>query len=93
MPQERYYLWNEVIVKSKNREFSNNLHCKKFHRFLYGREFTLQTIFGLKKGIPNHTANRLQHYGIILLNYNFRMDYVPSKKLGHADELLRLISK
>lgn len=73
---------------------------KKFHRFLHGRQFLLQidhkpllTIFGSKKGLPQHTANRLQRWGTILLNYNFQMEYVPSKKLGHADGLSRLIPK
>ena len=71
---------------------------KKFHRFIHGRIFTLQTdhkplltIFGSKKGIPTHTANRLQRWSIILLNYNFKMEYVSSKNIGHADGLSRLI--
>ena len=70
----------------------------KFHRYLHGRKFLLQTdhkplitIFGSKKGLPTHTANRLQRWGTILLNYNFSMEFVPSKKLGHADGLSRLI--
>ena len=50
-------------------------------------------IFGLKKGIPTCMANSLQRWGIILLNYNFKMEYVPSKSLGHADRLSRLIPK
>ena len=39
----------------------------KFHKFVYGIKFLLQTdhcplssIYGLKKGISPHTANRLQ---------------------------------
>ena len=50
---------------------------KKFHRFIHGRSFILQTvhkpllaIFGSKKGIPSHTANRLHgvlYYSIIIL--------------------------
>ena len=73
---------------------------KKFHRFIHGRIFTLQTdhkplltIFGSKKGIPTHTANRLQRWSIILLNYNFKMEYISSKNIGHADGLSRLIRK
>ena len=73
---------------------------KKFHRFIHGRIFTSQTdhkplltIFGSKKGIPTHTANRLQRWSIILLNYNFKMEYISSKNIGHADGLSRLIRK
>ena len=73
---------------------------KKFHRFIHGRIFTLQTdhkplltIFGSKKGVPTHTANRLQRWSIILLNYNFKMEYISSKNIGHADGLSRLIRK
>ena len=59
---------------------------KKFHRFNHGRIFTLQTdhkplltIFGSKKGIPTHTANRLQRWSIILLNYNFKMETLAQR--------------
>ena len=44
----------------------------KFHRYLHGRFFTLQTdhkppitIFGSKKGLPIYTANRLLRWGTI----------------------------
>lgn len=72
----------------------------KYNRFLHGRSFILQTdhkplltIFGSKKGIPTHTANRLQRWAVTLLNYQFKMEHVSSKKLGHADALSRLIPK
>ena len=46
---------------------------KKFHKFIHGRSFLLQTdhrpllsIYGSKKGISTHTANRLQRWGVIV---------------------------
>lgn len=70
----------------------------KFHRYIYGRFFTLQTdhkplitIFGSKKGLPTYTANRLLRWGTILLNYNFKLQYLPSKNICHADGLSRLV--
>ena len=70
----------------------------KFHRYLHGRFFNLQTdqkpsltIFGSKKGLPVYTANRLLRWGTILLNYNFKLEYLPTSKIGHADGLSRLI--
>ena len=72
----------------------------KFHRYLHGRHFLLQTdhkplltIFGSKKGLSTHTANRLQRWGTILLNYDFKMEFLPSQKISHADGLSRLIPK
>ena len=72
----------------------------KFHRYLHGRLFTLQTdhkplitIFRSKKGLPIYTANRLLRWGTILLNYNFRIEYLPSKQISHADGLSRLVPK
>ena len=69
----------------------------KFHRYLHGRFFTLQTdhkplitIFGSKKGLPIYTANRLLRWGTILLNYNFKIEYLSSKQISHADGLSRL---
>ena len=37
------------------------------------------------------TANRLQRWSTTLLNYNFRMEFLSSQKLSHADGLSRLI--
>lgn len=71
---------------------------RKFHRFIHGRFFILETdhkpllsIFGSKKGVPTHTANRLQRWSMILLNYNFKMKHLASSKIAHADGLSRLI--
>ncbi|XP_055585260.1 uncharacterized protein K02A2.6-like [Uranotaenia lowii] len=70
----------------------------KFHKMLLGRRFTLQTdhkpllsIFGSKKGIPLHTANRLQRWALILLNYDFEIQYISTNEFGCADMLSRLI--
>ena len=68
----------------------------KFHWYLHGRFFNLQTdhkplitIFGSKKGLPIYTANRLLRWGTILLNYNFKIEYLPSKQISHANGLPR----
>ena len=72
----------------------------EFHRYLHGRFFTLQTdhkplitFFGSKKGLPIYTANRLLRWGTILLNYNFKIEYLLSKQISHADGLSRLVPK
>ena len=73
---------------------------KKFHNYVHDREFILQTdhrpllaIFGSKKGIPIHTVHRLQRWATMLLNYSFKMEFLPSKEIAHADGLSRLIPK
>ena len=73
---------------------------KKFYKYVHGREFILQmehrpllAIFGSKKGIPTHTANRLQKWATMLLNYSFKMEFLPSKEIAHVDGLSRLIPK
>jgi transposase InsO family protein len=72
---------------------------KKFHKYIYGRHFTLLTdhrpllsIFGSKKGIPVHSANRLQRWAAALLAYDFKIEYRKSTEFGQADALSRLIS-
>ncbi|CAI2348977.1 unnamed protein product [Caenorhabditis sp. 36 PRJEB53466] len=72
----------------------------KFHRYLHGRRFTLRTdhkpllnIFGGSKGVPIYTANRLQRWATILLNYDFDISYVKTEDFGQADALSRLIDQ
>lgn len=73
---------------------------KKFHKYIFGRYFNLQTdhkpllaIFGSKKGIPIHTANRLQRWAIILLAYNFHIQYINTSSFQYVDMLSRLIGQ
>ena len=61
----------------------------KFHLYLHGRFFNLLTdhkplitIFWSKKGLSIYTANRLQTCGTILLNYNFKIEYLPQNRLA-----------
>jgi hypothetical protein len=72
---------------------------KKFHKYIYGRNFTLLTdhrpllsIFGNRNGIPVHSANRLQRWAANLLGYDFRIEYQKPTDFGQADALSRLIS-
>ena len=73
---------------------------KKFHRYIYGRRFELQTdhkpllaIFGSKSGIPVYTASRLQRYALTLLAYDFSIRYIDTKSFAYADFVSRLIAK
>ena len=72
---------------------------RRFHKYIYGRRFTLLTdhkpllsIFGSKKGIPVHSANRLQRWALVLLGHDFDIQYRQTDSFGQADALSRLIS-
>lgn len=72
---------------------------RKFHKFVYGRHFILNTdhkpllaIFGSKNGVSAHAANRLQRWAVILLDYQFTIKYRNTTTFGEADALSRLIS-
>jgi hypothetical protein len=69
----------------------------KFHKFLFGRHFLLQSdhrplkyIFDSQKQLPDVTSARLQRWSIILAAYHYDIRYIPSKAIGHADALSRL---
>ena len=64
---------------------------KKFHKMLFGRHFTLLTdhkpllsIFSSKKGIPVYSASRLQRWTIILLEYDFSIQYRKTTEFGQT---------
>ena len=71
---------------------------KKFHWYLYGRNFNLITdhkpltaILGPKKGIPSLAAARLQRWAILLSAYNCDIIFKPTQAHSNADGLSRLM--
>ena len=70
---------------------------KKFHQYLWGRDFTLltdhqplTTIFGFKKGVPLLAASQLQRWALFLINYTIRIQYCSTKQFGYVDAFSRL---
>ena len=70
---------------------------RKFHNYLYGRKFILETyhkpltaIFGSKKGNPVMAAARLQRWVVQLLAYNYEIRFHRTQNHGNADGLLLL---
>ena len=70
---------------------------RKFHCYLYGWKFTLETdhkpltaIFGQKKGVPVMAAARLQRWAIQLGAYNYDIKFRPTQTHSNTDSLSRL---
>ena len=70
---------------------------KKFHKYLYGRNFLLITdhkpllsILGSKAGIPPLAAARLQRWALILLAYQYELVFKKTQDHGNADALSRI---
>lgn len=73
---------------------------KKFHKYIYGRPFTLITdhapltaLFGEKKPIPAHAAARMVRWAIILSAYDYTIVYRKGTDIVEADALSRLPKK
>ena len=70
---------------------------KKFHKYIYGRQFTLltdhrplETIFAAKKEVPTLAAARLQRWALILAAHQYEIKYRQGSKHANADALSRL---
>eukprot|EP00731_Ephydatia_muelleri_P037001 Em0374g4a len=70
---------------------------KKFHLFLYGREFIilsdhkpLQFLFNEQKPIPTMASGRIQRWALTLSAYKYHMEYRAGKDQGNVDALSRL---
>ena len=69
----------------------------KFSKYLYGREFTIETdhqalvrILGEKCNIPSLAAARLHRWALYLSQFRYKLRYTPGSSLLHADALSRL---
>ncbi|CAF1510509.1 unnamed protein product [Adineta ricciae] len=72
-------------------------YSQKFHQYLAGRTFELNTdhrplltIFNPTKPIPVATANRLQRWAMFLMTYSYNINFKPTHAHANADALSRL---
>ena len=70
---------------------------KKFHKYVFGRKFTLLTdhkplmfILNPKSALPPISAARIQRWAIFLSAYNYSIEYKNTKAHANADSLSRL---
>ena len=70
---------------------------QKFHKYIYGRRFTLitdhkplTTILGPKTGVPALAVARLQRWALLLSAYSYNIEFRPTKSHANADGLSRL---
>lgn len=75
---------------------------EKFHKFVWSRRFILQTdhtpLIALlqtehTKGLKPTTTAPLKRWALILLRYDFHIEYIRTQDFGQADALSRLIEK
>jgi len=59
---------------------------KRFHQYVYGREFTLVIdhrplckILGLKEGVPPLAAARMQRWALLLSAYQYKIEFISGK--------------
>ena len=69
---------------------------RKFHKYIYGRHFTLVTdhhpltaLFGSKSGVPALAAGRLQRWAF-LSSYDYEIEFRNTKAHANVDSLSQL---
>ena len=70
---------------------------KKFHNFLYGRHFVIESdhkplsfLFDDKRSIPQMASSRIQRWALTLSAYRYSIRYKAGKHLCNADAFSRL---
>ncbi|XP_031336012.1 uncharacterized protein K02A2.6-like isoform X3 [Photinus pyralis] len=73
---------------------------RKFHKYIYGRKFTLitdhlplRTILNVKTGIPTLATSRLQRWALELSAYDYEIKYKKGNENANADFFSRLPSE
>ena len=73
---------------------------KRFHKYVYARQFELftdhqplQCIFNVNKGIPEMSSSRVQRWAVTLSAYEFTVKSRPTGKHGNADVCSRFSLK
>ncbi|KAJ1524581.1 hypothetical protein ONE63_011067 [Megalurothrips usitatus] len=106
-PTERPVMFVSSILSSAQQNYAQVdrealavIHAiTKFHRFVWGRPFTIvtdcqaiQRILGPCKSLPVRTGHRLQHWAALLQPYQYSLVHKKSDNLVVADALSRLPS-
>ncbi|XP_042613167.1 uncharacterized protein K02A2.6-like [Cyprinus carpio] len=70
---------------------------QRFHKYLYGRKFTIVTdhkpllsLFNELKSVPQMSSPRIQRWAVTLRAYEYNIIYKPGKDQANADALSRL---
>ena len=85
------------ILAGDKEGFTVIFGVKKFHIYLYGRAFQINTdhkpllgLFHEKRAIPTMASPRVQHWALTLAAYDYHVVYKPGMANANADELSRL---
>ncbi|RXN15994.1 putative protein K02A2.6-like protein [Labeo rohita] len=92
-----YYVAEKRYSQLDKEGLAVVLGIQKFHKYLYGRSFTICTdhkplisLFNEKKPIPQMGSPRVQRWAVLLSAYDYTMVFRPGKANACADALSRL---
>ena len=70
---------------------------KRAEKFLLGKRFTIKTdhralqyLFKPEKSLPKHTSARIQRWAIVMMGYDYDIEYVSGSNIPHVDAFSRL---
>ena len=81
----------------EKEELGVEFGVKKFHKYLFGRKFTiandhkpLLTLLNEAKSVPAMVSGRIQRWALLLFAYEYVFEYKPGSKIANADAMSRL---